>query len=201
MKNNTSSSEKRDRLLIYGIYTKLIDDIKQFDTIQAIYRTTASTFLLATFVAIGFLFSSKTMILPIDNLIIVILICMMSLGAISTICFLDLVYQERLVISCFCELYKLEKQHPWLPQPHRYMLSNGEHPGGTTRKIFFYIGCGYSLILLSGLSLTYILNRNIITLLSSVLLTIIACILYYVLMVKITGNFKQLVSKTLEEKS
>lgn len=201
MKNKPVSSNKKNRLLIYGIYTKLIDDIKHFDSIQAIYRTTASTFLLATFVAIGFLFSSKSVVLPIDNLIIVIFVCLMSLGAISTICFLDLIFQERLVISCFSELYKLESLYSWLPQSHRYMLSNGNHPGGTTRKIFFYIGCGFSLLFLGGLSLICIFNKSVTGAVVSVLITLISFVLYYLLMTKITGNFNELVSRISEEKS
>lgn len=185
--------DKESRLCIYGIYTKLIEAIKHYDGIQATLRSLSSTLLLATFVGIGFLFSSQGSDSPIRTLLAVILICTLSIGALTILCFLDLVFQERLSIANLYEALKLEEKHQWLPQIHHYMLDKEAHYSDPSRKAVFYIGCCSCLFVLIGFFLHYFLSNSLTHLLIIISGVIFAILLYSIIIKKITGNLKRFI--------
>ncbi len=147
-------STQHDRLLVYGLYSNYIQAIKHFDSLQASYRVMASRLLLATFAAVGFVLSLEVKTLPFDRLIAVMLVCLISCGAITTLWHLDLGFIERLSLSIFAECLKLEKKHRWLTRAHHNMLENGNHAACPSRKVVFYLGSLLTILLTMGIAAT-----------------------------------------------
>lgn len=192
-KFNKSELNEEDKLMVYGIYTKLIEGIKHFDGVQATYRMMTSTLLLAIFAAIGFLFSRMATEFPVNRLIGVVAICIFGISGITTLGFLDLVFQERLVVSNFVEALKFEKKYRWLPQVHHRMIHNGTHHGSPARKAIFYIGCATCLFIIAGTALANLFsdehyNKQVVW-----VFTVFVIISYYFFFTKRTGKFERIV--------
>jgi hypothetical protein len=180
-------------LVIYGVYARLIDDIKHYDTVQATYRTMTSSLLLASFAAIGFLYSLKPHTLPMNLAFWIICIGIISLAATTTMAVLDLIYQERLMIANVIEALKLESQYHWLPKIHHQLLTLKTHPASPNRKSLFYIGCGASLILIMGHSIGSAMHYSTVAVIFISILTLLAIIIYSVWLYKASKNFEDLI--------
>lgn len=194
MQEKKNQNRQENKLLIYGMYTKLIESIKHYDGIQNTYRSLSSTLLLAAFVGIGFLFSSQGNASPIQTLLAVIFICLIVIGALTVFCLLDLVFQERLLIANLYEALKLEKQHQWLPQVHHYMLYKDSHFSDPCKKAIFYIGCSSCLFILIGFFLSYFLSRGFVHLSLIIFCVAASIFLYSQLIKRITGKLQAFIS-------
>lgn len=194
-KFNESTLSEEQKLLIYGVYSKLIEGIKHFDGIQTTYRVVSSTLLLAIIGAIGFLFSSMLTEFPINKLIGVIAICFSGIAGITALGFLDLIFQERLVVSNFIEALKFEKKYEWLPQVHHKMIHGGTHHGSPTKKSLYYIGCSSCLFMIATLSLSNIFSANIYLRILIYFCGLIAIIIYSLFFTRQTGNFNKIVEQ------
>lgn len=190
--------KKNKNLLVYGAYTKLIEGIKNYDNMQTVYRRIASTFLLATFAALGFIFSSEAINIKVNLNLATILTCFLSLIGISVIGLLDLIFQERIVVGFFVELIKLERTYKWLPQVHHNMIKHGSHHGSPLRKGIFYVGCASTLLLLIGFS--FALHVGIHNLQHSIPIlfgTIVCIVAYAYSFFSITGRYETLIKHIL----
>jgi len=187
-----------DRFLIYGVYSNIIEDIKHYDVIQTSLRMLTSTLLLAIYAAIGFLFSLSSSTLHFDNILGAIFISLLGVGLITVICILDLVFQERLLIANLAEALKLEEGHEWLPKIHQRMLHGGSYYAAPNRKVLFYIGCGSSLLLVSGLALCYFIEfENLVLTIATMVSTMFLILIYAYALLKITGKFENLIRKVV----
>jgi hypothetical protein len=187
-----------DPVLVYGVYSKLVEGIKHFDSIQTTYRTLASTLLLSCFVAIGFLFSTKATSLPIDRAVGSVIVAIMGIGIVTIIFCVDLLFQERLLIANFVEAVKLERQHAWLPRAHMRIMGKGNHAGSPNRKVFFYIGCGGCLFLIIAVSVLSIFRFELNLVSGALVSLVIGTIFgYSFILRKAAGKFEILVRKSL----
>ncbi len=154
MRQNPKEKEE-----LCNVYAQLLAGGRHYGELQTQYRIIASTWLLATFAAIGFLLSADN-ILPFDHLLGVVLISNIGIVGIYLIWYEDTVIQELLLDLFVIDAVRLENQNKWLPQVHnRFIrLSKGE-----TVKEMFFIGCKTILLFIMGLSLVaYFYNISIL---------------------------------------
>jgi len=196
---NKSKLSEEEKLLIYGVYAKLIEGIKHFDGIQTTYRMMSSTLLLAIVAAIGFLFSRMATEFPVNRLIGVIAVCVSGIAGITTLGFLDLVFQERLVVSNFVEALKFEKTYKWLPQVHHRMVHGGTHHGSPTRKALFYIGCSTCLFIIAGSALVDLSHAQSYVKYVVWLAVLVIILLYSLIFTAKTGKFERIVEQLFNE--
>lgn len=199
MKPETSppkEKKKNSPLIIYYVYTSCIQSIKHFDSIQTSIRLIASTILLATFVGIGFIFSAEHKILPVDAIFAVGLICTIGVLSITSLWHLDLIFYERLLISFFTEAYDMENRFAWLPKIHHNMLYGAWRQDKPKNIVFFYIGCGSTLIIAGGLTLTYLfLPYGLLAVIVTIISTIIILAIYSFLLKRKTHSVEEMLKK------
>lgn len=144
--------------LIYGIYTKLLDNIKHFGYLRLHYIKLAFTFFLAVFLGIGFVLSGLER-LPFDHLLVIFFMTTSGVFGIILIAFLDFVVTDRLVQSAAIELVRMENEYSWLPKAHHNML-HVKVEGMGESKSYFYLALSSILIIFSVVSIFFILREN-----------------------------------------
>lgn len=193
LKNNSGKQ------FIYKEYKELIKGIKHVDILQSKSRQLTSQILLATFLAIGFIFSSHGNLLPFNRLYAVIIVCICAIVFFTYYCYLDLVFHERLHIGYFAAAFKLEKDNNWLPPIHHYMVEGKTHHGAPSRKVIFYIGSSLFGFATIGTCLVYNYCSfgNDYCMYIIITFTLGAQLLYAYLLYKMTGNFEKLMKRVL----
>lgn len=149
-----------ERVIVYKMYSNFILSIKHFDVMQTFYRTMASTFLLGTFAAIGFLFSRQNISLSYENIFPLLLISAFGIASLFSLWHLDLIFYERLLVCNFEGALRLEKTHQWLPKVHHNMLKELSVQDKRTNVVYFYIGSITSLLLVDCILLVYLLKKE-----------------------------------------
>lgn len=167
-----------EKLIIYGMYTEYIKNIKHFDLLQTYYRLLSSTILLASFLAIGFLFSSQAKSIPIDRTLSVLLITFISSSLMISLWHLDLIFFERLMVSNFAEAFRLELNNEWLPKVHSNISVFNKFHDSPTNVAIYYIGSISSLFLTTGLIIAYSLAQYGVWVICIVILITILCIFF-----------------------
>lgn len=152
MNKNKEKKKTPEKILIYGAYSKLLSGGRYHGTIQANYRLIASTWLLATFAAIGFLLS-KDNILPFNHLIAVPIACSLGIIGLYLIWYEDTFVQELLLDINVVEALELENEYPWLPQMHHRFLNLYQNTNARYVKVLFFIGCKSILFFIMAVSL------------------------------------------------
>jgi hypothetical protein len=108
--------------LMYGIYTKLIAYENHYNNIQNKYKSLASTWMVATFIGIGYLLSGIEVSIPFNTYIAIMFLCLLSAEGILLLWFLDAGVYFRLIEAIFVETYFLEKKYPFLGEYHHNIL-------------------------------------------------------------------------------
>lgn len=141
----------KNKLLLFGIYSKLLSDGRLYGTKQTRYRIMASTWLFATLAACGILLSSEEL-LPIDHLLAVVIVC--SLGSLATyaVWYEDTITLETLLDISVIEALKIESKNPFIPQLHHRFLHLFSRGSAPHVKAFFFVGCKTILIILVTIS-------------------------------------------------
>lgn len=186
---------KKDKLLIYGLYTKLLSSEKHYGSLQTKYRLISSTWLLATFAAIGFLFSFEKS-LPMDHLLAAVFVCILGIFGQLFLWYEDNIVQEILLDLHVIESLKLEKKNPWLSQIHHRFLHL--YKFGTTPivKGIFFIGCISLLLLIISICLFFYFCK-INHLFGYV--SLVSCFIIDIILVKIMLIFIKNINKFLEK--
>jgi hypothetical protein len=158
---DTVDKELFDR--IWSIYTEMGTEERHFNELQSTYRALASTWLLATFAAVGFLLSEKLTSCPIDKLLIIVAIGIMSSIGIMLMWNLDLKVYHPLLAAAFRQGRILEKQYSWLPQMRTNMLHRMNEKGVIPRVIWFYIIGSTIPLAISGAALvTWSIHKGVL---------------------------------------
>lgn len=147
-------------LIIFGMYSNFIRAIQHFDSMQTFYRIMASTFMLGSFAALGFLFSSENKNLPYQNILPVLLVCCIGVISMIALWYLDLIFYERLLSSNFAEALKMEREYDWIPKVHTNMLQGSTSKDKPSNIVYYYIGSISSLLLTGGLICVYVLAKH-----------------------------------------
>lgn len=140
---------------IWKVFTELGVAERHFNDLQTRYRALASTWLLASFTAAGFILSQSSLDIPIDRLIMIAGIGIAASIGILLLWNLDLKVYHQLLSAGFAEGCRLEQTYPWLPQVRTGMRKRVGERGVLPRVIWFYI-CGNSIVLtMSGIALGF----------------------------------------------
>jgi hypothetical protein len=129
---------------IWSVVEECGEEERHFNNLQSVYRGIASTWLLATFGAVGFLLFNKD-----GELIhpgIAAAVCFAGTFGIVLIWKLDLDVYHRLLVAVFREGQSLEVEFPWLPRFRTNMVNIGRKPGDQTadlirRRLAWYYVC------------------------------------------------------------
>lgn len=121
---------------------------RHFNEMQSRYRAPASTWLLATFVGVGFILSQETLDVPVSRELAVAMLALFGAFGIGLLWNLDLMVYHRLQDAVFAAGLRLEINNRQLPPVRRNMMRTGIH-GVLPRVISFYLGASGVLLLIS----------------------------------------------------
>ncbi|HSW85913.1 MAG TPA: hypothetical protein VLG49_00275 [Rhabdochlamydiaceae bacterium] len=144
-----------DQLLTFGAYSQIATFLQHYNGIQVTYKTFASSWLLATFIGIGYALSVNEVNLPFHPLIIIAFVALASSTGIFLIWYLDLIICEQSIAAVLYEGIEMEKKYPWLPRYYNNVNDNCKLLSYINLKSFFYIGCIGILFITMGASLAY----------------------------------------------
>lgn len=150
--------------LTFNQAVTLLDSLKaseeHFDGIKNQCRILASTWLLATFGAMGFALTEQfTPTLAVETVVLALAVA--GSTGILLLWVLDVMVYHRLLDASFAEAALLEQRHPELPQVRMRMKAS--QPGGQTLyyERWFYIGGISAPVLFGGALFVYALwGRN-----------------------------------------
>ncbi len=186
------NQKTKNRVLIYGVYSKLLNGGRYHGAFQTKYRILASSWLLATFVAIGFLLS-KDNLLPFSHLIAVTIICVIGILGLYLLWYEDTFVQELLLDINVVEALELEKRNSWIPQLHHRFLHLYKNTNARFVKVLFFIGCKSILFFIMACSLAIYLYQ--LSYLWMTLVILVCVFLNYIssqYMIRKTGKIQEL---------
>lgn len=106
----------KDKIIAYGLYVKLQKYKMHYYTVKLRYKILASTWILATFIGLGYLLSGYETGLPTTNLTGVICLGILSATGISLLYYLDIFIYHRILHTIFMEAMHYEKKYDFLPK-------------------------------------------------------------------------------------
>jgi hypothetical protein len=128
---------------IWDVVKECGEEERHFNNLQSAYRGIASTWLLATFGAVGFLLFNKDGELVHPG--IAAAVCFAGAFGIGLIWKLDLDVYHRLLVAVFQEGLKLEDEFKWLPRFRTNMSNIGKKSNDTAdhirRRLAWYYVC------------------------------------------------------------
>ena len=173
---------------IWKMYAEIGGIERHFNDLQSKYRVMASTWLLAAFAGVGFIFS-KTLVTSIPEELIAAGIATASAIGISLIWILDLLVYHRLLAAAFAEGYELEQQHNWLPCIHTNMYNLHNGIGVLPKVVWFYLTGVAIQSLIGGITLGIWLYEAHPKLFWAILLSYAGLLIYALLTIyRVTGN-------------
>jgi hypothetical protein len=110
------SGEKNEKEIISKLYLSLGEAERKLNEIQNTYRTIASSWMLATMGAIGFVLSTKSFEVGINQYLVCWLLALAGAVSIVVIWLLDMRVYQRLLGRFYAEGRAMELGEPWLPQ-------------------------------------------------------------------------------------
>jgi hypothetical protein len=140
----------------WEIYAEIGAAERHFNQLEHQYRVLASTWLLGTFVAFGYVLIHLPL-RPDDwvthhrDLVIAGIALSGALG-IRLIWILDIRVYHQLLESCFLEGLKLERDNDWLPRIRHNMVRTQRTGSVTPNIVWFYIGCTTVLLVIAAFS-------------------------------------------------
>jgi hypothetical protein len=131
----------------WQMYSDLRESEFHFNQLQTEYRKLASTWLLATFGAVGFVTTSGQLVVPIDHLLIASLVCIAGSAGILLLWNLDLMVYQGLLLAGFAIGREMEQEFWWLPKVRTEM--NRRYPKGVHGRVtLFYVGATVAPLLI-----------------------------------------------------
>lgn len=176
--------------LVYASYSKVLQGGRYHGAIQTKYRVLCSSWLLATFAAVGFLLSKENL-LPLDHLLAAAIICVIGMIGIYILWYADTFVEELLLDINVVEGLRIEKENPWAPQIHNTFLHLYKHTHARIVKVLFFIGCKSILMFTFGLTIAfYFYKMSTFLTISSILFCIILNILSSKYMIAKAGKIQ-----------
>jgi hypothetical protein len=147
------------QLIIYAAYTQIFDVLQHYNKMQTAYRGFTSTWLLASFIGIGYALSSLHLSIVIPGLILVFLISLASTSGVFLIWYLDLIVCEKFIATSVSEGLELEEKFDWLPKFYSNIGQLSSYIGYINQKSLFYLGIyliQFTVINLSACAYTFV---------------------------------------------
>ncbi len=117
------------------------EEERHFNQLQGIYRGLASTWILATLGAVGYLFLNKGTLTDIAGLspfLVASMVCLLGAVGVSLISIVDLTIYHKLLLDVFNRGFELEEHFKWLPQ-YRHSMAREKY--SVTGKSIVYYTC------------------------------------------------------------
>ena len=106
----------------YGLDSKMRHYSAHYSFIKTKYKALATTWLLATFIAVGYLIRGVEIGLPVSNYIAIAFLSVLASLGILLLYFLDVGIYHRLLEAIFVESLKLEKKYPFLSDTEKNII-------------------------------------------------------------------------------
>jgi hypothetical protein len=183
-KKKRVKKKKEEPSLIYGAYFNFLREMRYYGEVQTGYRFIASSWLLASFAAMGFLLSRDD-ILPFPHILAVPIVCALGILGLHLLWYQDTFVNENYLGLNLDEAVKSENKYSWLPQlTHHFLIL---YKGNL--KVLFYIGSKSILYLIMGISLaTYFSKINLIFTAASIVGCIVLAVISSIFMIRRSGK-------------
>jgi FtsH-binding integral membrane protein len=129
--------EKSEFDKVWGVVLEIGAQERHFNNLQTVYRTMASTWLLSSFAAMGYILS-KEFQPGIERELLIAAVAAVGTVGIVLLWVLDARVYQQLLGSCFVEGYLLENLYPWLPPVRHNMWKSQNNLGVLSRVVDFY---------------------------------------------------------------
>lgn len=182
------------KTVIFGLHTQINQFELHLDGITNKYKNMSITWLLATYAAIGFMFSAESSHLQINALIVACIICGFGMIGVSSIWYIDICVYQKFWGAFFIEEVKMEKKHNFLIKIRNISISLDNVRTRLMGHGNFYISANVLLMLTSGIFLILLFTN-----LSSRLLIAISLIFFAILVVSLMRTVEKKLQKTIEK--
>lgn len=108
--------------LAFALYNDLVQYENHYNILQNKYKGLATTWLIATFIGIGYILSGYEVGLSVNIFLALMLLCLLSSLGIFLLWFVDIGVYYKFIESIFLEALKLEKKYPVLGSSHQNIL-------------------------------------------------------------------------------
>ncbi len=161
-KKNKIQELSESDLLIYGAYAKVAYSLQCSNLAQLTYKGASITWIIATYIGIGYSPSSDEIDLPFNPLFAVSGICLASLLVLCSLWYRDLIVEEKKIAVAVHQGLALEKTHPTLlPQVYHSVVKMNYLLGYVSKKSLFYISFATILLITVCADVTsYLFIRN-----------------------------------------
>ncbi len=128
--------------IVWEVVKECGEEERHFNNLQSVYRGIASTWLLGTFGAVGYLLFNKDSGQSEHHELLASLICLAGAFGVAMLWMLDLGVYHRLLVAVFEEGHELEKEFPWLPRFRTNMaVRPRQQEDPVLRKLgYYYLG-------------------------------------------------------------
>jgi hypothetical protein len=161
----------KEALFIYGVYCKLINNEKHYIVFQVKYAKIAVNWLMIILAAVGVVFSSREIGIPIKHSLAAVIICLLGITGNCFIWYEALIVQGKFLNLNILEALRLENMHQWLPQLHHQYHSFVSHKAMLKIKNNFYVGCNTIMFTVMGFSLvSFLIPYSTLLLVSAIII-------------------------------
>lgn len=147
MKKNELHPLSENDVLVYARYAKVAYNLQNSNDTQLTYKGAALTWIIATYIGIGYSTSSFEVALPFNSLLVVMSICVASLLGLGGIWYLDLIVEEKKIAKTVHNGLALEVNHLLLPRVYHNVVKMNYLLGYISKKSMFYLAWATILIL------------------------------------------------------
>lgn len=180
--------------IIFGLYTQLSEFELHLDTITTRYKNLALTWLLATYAAVGFLFSVESKNIQISSSLIASIVCLFGVFGIAALWFLDIYVLQKFWGAFFIEEVKMEKRFRFLAKITNVSISLNNVRKRIIGHSNFYMFAILLLLITSGATLTFVFASYLIKLIIVIFLIAII-LLVYNLMYKVATKLQKRIER------
>ncbi len=175
------SMHQSKKTLMFALHVHLNQFELHLDGITNKYKTLSLFWLLATYVAIGFLFSVESKDLQISPLITVSAICLFGIIGVSTLWYIDIHTLHKFLGAFFIEGIKMERKYKFLLNMGDVSLSLKSVGSRIRGHENFYIFANLLLIISAGIALTLIIKLDAMRVGVSFILIVLALVMIKVM--------------------
>jgi hypothetical protein len=153
--------DANEKKITYGFYGQLSTLSNFYSRIQNNYKKVAITWLIASFIAMEFVFSQEAK-LPLDITITVLFINFATMFGITLLWYIDIKIYQTLFYGVLVEEVLLEKTHEWLPKTYTALFTLDSDSKTNKFESYYYIGCQNISLLVMCLTLLSLFHFNLL---------------------------------------
>lgn len=168
------SAHQSKNALMFALHAHLKQFELHLDSITNKYKTLSLFWLLATYVAIGFLFSVESKNLQINPLLTVGATCLFGIIGVSTLWYIDIHTIHKFIGAFFIEGINMERKYKFLLEMGNLSLSLKSVGSRIHGHENFYIFANLLLLVSAGVSLVLLIKSSALQIGISFLVIVLA---------------------------